>query len=407
MIWSKQEERALLKAVRKAASVSAAVDAVRQVIPGMTFSRIRHKLERMGQPPLSEIVAPNQRAAAQAAIPRTVQEDVAAIRLKDRMSLLEAKNKQLIGEVARKDDEIANYKALARPPIHIVSPKKVGGKQRSGVPVMLCSDWHVEEPVEANKVNGLNEYNLQVADRCIATMADSFEWMLRDPRYDCRAGVVWLGGDLLTGYIHPELVEGNLLSPQQAQIFLLDRIEGMLRRIAATCPNLDRIIVPCNSGNHGRATDKQRVSTREANSNEQVVYQTLARVLRDEPRIEFQIADGEWTELDVMGYRMAFTHGDSFQYGGGVGGVAIPIRRGIARQFQGRQIHQFSMGHFHTRQDYGDVNINGSMIGYGPYSQRIHSPYAPRQQSWFMIDANRGKSISAPIWFPADMLGSR
>jgi hypothetical protein len=33
-----------------------------------------------------------------------------------------------------------------------------------------------------------------------------------------------------------------------------------------------------------------------------------------------------------------------------------------------------------------------------PYSMHIHASPEPRQQSWFMVDETRGKSISAPIW---------
>lgn len=325
--------------------------------------------------------------------------EVTAHRQRQRIAELEARTRRLVAELAAREDELAEYKSLARGPIPIDRPtRSVEDHQRKGVPVLLCSDWHYEEEVDPRKVNGLNEYNIEIADRCIDRLADGFEWMLRDSRFDCRTAVIALMGDMMTGYIHPELMETNALSPQQTQVRLLDRLEAFLRKIAVACPDLDRIIIPCVSGNHGRATERQRVSTREANSNEQVVYQTLARVLRDDPRFEFHIADGEWLELDVMGYGIAITHGDSFNYGGGVGGVSIPIRRGISRQFQHRKFHQFCMGHFHTRQDFGDIQINGSMIGYGPYSQRIHAPFEERQQSWFMIDSERGKCISAPIW---------
>lgn len=329
---------------------------------------------------------------------RPVAEDVAAWRVRQQLEAIATRNKMLVEALASKEDELAAYKALDRAPKPIKKPKKVGRTQRVGVPVLLCSDWHVEEPVDPKKVNGLNEYNLDIAARCIEKLARAYADMISDsPRFDCRTGVVWLGGDLMSGAIHPELLEANELSPQEAQLWLLDRLERMLRTIAELT-KLERIVVPCNSGNHGRATEKQRVSTREANSNEMVVYQTLARLFRSDSRFEFVIADGEWVELDVLGFTHAFTHGDSFNYGGGVGGISIPIRRGIARQFQGRKIHQVCMGHFHTRQDFGDIQINGSMIGYGPYSQRIHAAPEPRQQSWFMIDSERGKCLSAPIW---------
>jgi hypothetical protein len=61
-------------------------------------------------------------------------------------------------------------------------------------------------------------------------------------------------------------------------------------------------------------------------------------------------------------------------------------------------VHHVSLGHFHTRQDFGDISINGSMIGVSPYSLRIHAPPEPRQQSWYLIDSERGKCLSAPIW---------
>ena len=330
---------------------------------------------------------------------KTPQHEINEHRMRAKLSAMEARAKKLVAELSAKDEELASYKLIARGPILIEPPKKVGGTQRIGVPVMMCSDWHVEEPVYPLTVNGLNEYNLDIAEQCIDKMAEAFAAMLLDsPRFDCRTAIVALIGDLISGYIHEELVEANFLSPQEAMIWLLDRLEKMLRKILALCPNLDKIIVTCNSGNHGRATIKQRVSTRESNSLEMVVYQSLARMFKDEPRLQFVFAHGEWIELDVMGFTMAFTHGDSFQSGGGVGGISIPIRRGIARQFTGRKIHQVCMGHFHQRQDFGDIQVNGSMIGYGPYSQRIHAAPEPRQQSWFMIDSSRGKSLSAPIW---------
>lgn len=327
-------------------------------------------------------------------------DNVAALRQREAFAALKAANDHLVKELAEQQDKIAALTALrAAGAAPVVAPAKVNARQRSGVPVMLCSDWHVEERVTHESVNGLNEYNLDIADACITRLAEAFEWLMRDARYDCRAGVVWLGGDLFSGYIHDELAEGNFLSPVQAVVWLQDRLERMFRTIAATT-NLERIIVPCNDGNHGRLTHKIRVATRTANSLEWLMYKTLAARLSDDPRFEFQIADSDWTFLDVFGKTLAFTHGDSFQYNGGVGGPFVPIRRGVARQFQGRQIHHVSMGHFHTRREDGDISINGSMIGYAPFAQRIHAAPEPRQQSWFMVDSERGKCLSAPIWLP-------
>ncbi|HVJ27071.1 MAG TPA: hypothetical protein VM493_05985 [Vicinamibacterales bacterium] len=329
--------------------------------------------------------------------PPTPAAELLAHRQRNRIAELEARTKRLLEELAKKDEELAAFKDISRPPRPIVAPRMTPDSvQRKGVAVMLCSDWHVGEFVNPATVNGLNEYDPQIAARCIDRLADGFVERLRDSGYDCRTAVIALMGDLMTGYLHDELVESNALSPVGEQVFLLDHLELMLRKILALTEL--ELVVPCLSGNHGRMTEKQRVSTREENSHEQVVYQTLKRLFRDEPRIEFQIAAGEWLELDVMGFTHCFTHGDSFRSNGGVGGISIPIQRGVTRQFQGRDIHQVCMGHFHQRKDFGNIQVNGSLIGYSAYSMHIHAAPERRQQHWFMVDSEKGKDLTAPIW---------
>ena len=323
---------------------------------------------------------------------------ITEMRTREEMSQLNAVKARLVKDLADREDQIATLTALraAKPSKPIVA-QGTGAKQRSAVPVMLCSDWHVEERVDPKNVNGMNEYNLDIAARSINTMAEAYEWFLRDSRFDCRTGVVWLGGDLYSGYIHEELMEGNFLSPTQAVLWLQSRIETMLRTIAATT-TLERIIVVCNDANHGRMTHKIRVSTRSANSLEWLLYQTLAARLSDEPRFEFQIAESEWSYLDIFGFTHAFTHGDSFRYQGGVGGISIPLRRGINEVRKYRKVDHVAMGHFHQRSDFGDITVNGSMIGLSPYAMRIHASPEPRQQSWYLVDSTRGKCITAPVW---------
>lgn len=322
-------------------------------------------------------------------------------RLRGRVKELSALRNALLGQLTDRDDQISILTRLAkaRPLAPVKAPNRAGRnpKQRVGCPVMLCSDWHVEEPVDPATVNGCNEYNLKIANACIDRLPEAFNWLMRDKRFDCRTGIVWLGGDLISGYIHAELEENNFLSPVKATLWLLPRIERMLRIILADS-GLESLIVPCNDGNHGRLTHKIRVSTRTANSIEWLLYQTLAARMADEPRIRFQVAAGEWNYLDVFDRTLAFTHGDSFRYQGGVGGLTIPLRRGMNEIRKYRKVDYVSMGHFHQRMDLGDICVNGSMIGPTPYSVRIHAQPEQRQQSWFMLDSTRGKALSAPVW---------
>jgi hypothetical protein len=313
-------------------------------------------------------------------------------------SLLAAK-KKLLDQLGERDEQIAALTHLgSAQPSPIIAPRGRGeGKRRLATPVMLLSDWHVEEPVDPKLVNGLNEYNLEIAELCIEKCADAFEWLARDSRFEMREAVIWLGGDLYSGFIHAELQESNFLSPVQACVWLQARIEKMLRRILAET-NFERIIVPCNDGNHGRLTQKIRVSTRTANSLEWLLYKNLASRFADEPRIQFQIADGEFVYLDIFEHTIAFFHGDSVRFQGGVGGLLIPMKKALNELRKYRSVSSFAFGHFHQRIDLPDISGNGSMIGINPYSMHIKASPEPRQQSFFLVDSTRGKCMSTPVW---------
>lgn len=410
MKWTEADEKTMLKAVSAAASVPAAIDAVRIALPGrnVTADALRKKLEAMGKPSLSELVAKNAPKVEYAAREeRTPKNELAEHRLRLSVKELEDTKAKLLSELDTAHKKIGQLQDLrAIKPLKPVNvPKGRGeGKQRRGVPVMLCSDWHVEEPVDSAKVNGLNRFDLDVADDCITKLADAFEWMLRDPRYDCREAIVWLGGDLFSGHIHEELVEKNFLSPIRATAWLLPRIEKMLRKILATCPNIDRLLVPCNDGNHGRITNKIRIASRTENSLEWLLYFTLAERMRDEPRIEFQISEGEYNYLRIFDQTLCFFHGDSVKYAGGVGGILVPMKRGLneLRKYpvEVGNVDVFNVGHFHQYTNHGDIVVNGSVIGVNPYSMRYKLPPEPRRQAWYLLDQTRGKCLSAPIWLP-------
>lgn len=314
----------------------------------------------------------------------------------------EAARQQLLSELADKNAAIEALTRLARerkvPPI--VAKKAVGrGKRRQGVPVMLLSDLHIEEPVRPAQVNGLNEYTLDIADTCLRATTEAYEWFTRDPRWDMRHGVIWWGGDFYSGYIHDELVESNQLSPVESVVWLQSRLEKQIRTILAQC-NFESLIVACNDGNHGRLTNKMRVSTRTANSLEWLLYKSVAARFSDEKRVTFQVADGDYNYLNVYDTKLCFFHGDSVKYQGGVGGITVPLLRGLNELRKYRAVDVYNLGHFHQRYDMPGLVVNGSMIGTNAYSMRYKFAPEPRQQSFYIVDSARGKCMSAPVWLP-------
>ena len=148
-------------------------------------------------------------------------------------------------------------------------------------------------------------------------------------------------------------------------------------------------------------TKEQRVSTELGNSLEQFMYYHLRDLLKSEPRVTFQISEGyhSYVRLFEGKYIIRFHHGHGLNYGGGVGGITVPVRKAIAQWNKGQRADLDCFGHFHQYVDAGDFVANGSMIGYNAYALRIKADFEPPTQSFFLVNKrwNR-KSIATPIF---------
>jgi hypothetical protein len=333
--------------------------------------------------------------------PRTTVDDLRDRRL--RHDLKEAKRKLTLtlDALGQTKEELATVlgAAGARATIPPLEPRSRSSVLRQAVAVALASDWHIESTVTAEQVNGVNAYDLDIAKRRAERFFGGLRYMVQyhADHFDIRELVLWLGGDLITGFLHEDNVETNSLSPVQAiatlQVWLADGIRSLL---AGT--DLERIRVPCSSGNHGRLTKRMRSASREANSIEWLLYQTLAREFKDDPRVEFILPAGTHTYVDVLGWTVRFTHGDTVNYGGGVGGITIPIYKALARWQTVRHADLTVMGHFHQYHDLSDLVVNGSLIGYDAYAIDIGARHEEPRQAFFLIDEKRGKTMPADIW---------
>ena len=84
-------------------------------------------------------------------------------------------------------------------------------------PLHLASDWHVEEEVLPAKVQGRNKYTLDIAELRMKRFWDGIVelvWHHRSSKtLAIRDMVLWLGGDLMTGHIHEEMLITSKLTP--------------------------------------------------------------------------------------------------------------------------------------------------------------------------------------------------
>lgn len=326
--------------------------------------------------------------------------DLKIDQLKKENKTLKAKYNKALVRLAQKDREkeqllgfqgpIENYK---------ISPKTPSG-QSEATAFMIASDWHVEERVDPRTVNGQNKYDLDISRKCAEQY---FRNGLRLVQINRQATTIKnlvfaILGDFITNDIHEELVEINQLPPMDAALrardYLASGIEFLLKE-----GGFDEIVIPCHSGNHGRTTKSVHVSTEKGHSLEYMMYDSLAQHFKNISRVKFIIADGYHSYVNLYDMTIRFHHGHQVRYGGGVGGIYIPVNKAIAQWNKAKRADLDVFGHFHQLKDGGNFVSNGSMIGYNAYAISIKADYEPPKQAFFLIDRKRGRTVSAPILF--------
>lgn len=333
--------------------------------------------------------------------PRTIADDLSERRERAEVSSLKARLKDALDQLeqCRFELGVATEVDGARRYVEPIVPRENASALREATACALASDWHIEERVDSASVNGVNEYNLAIARMRAQRFFSGFSYLTRyhQDHFQIRDGLLWLGGDLITGYLREENLEHNELSPVQAIAELHEWIAAGIRQYLNET-QVERLRVVCNSGNHGRLTDKVRPSTREANSIEWLLYVGLAREFAHEERVEFVLPLGSQTYVTIYDLVIRFTHGDETKFGGGVGGIMIPIRKAIAKWQTVRHADVTAIGHYHQEHFLRDLLVNGSLIGYNNYGLSIAAPYEDPRQSFFLVDSRRGVVMPATIW---------
>jgi hypothetical protein len=258
--------------------------------------------------------------------------------------------------------------------------------KREATPIAVASDWHFGEVVTTEETLGRNEYNLEIAARRASNYWDHVMWLRKDAQrtQTARDQILILGGDMISGSIHPELAatnESGLADQVQA---CYDAIMPGVRALAA---DSERLIIPCVSGNHGRITEKSQIKDGWANSLETLLYRMLREGSRDLGNVEWLIPRAEGLAIEVMNRKIQIQHGTQIRTGGGIGGILVPLTRWATRA---ASADLYVFGHFHQAQFFDSVIVNGSLIGESAYSKWLGLAYREPEQVWWMQDATRG-----------------
>jgi hypothetical protein len=271
--------------------------------------------------------------------------------------------------------------------------------KRSVAVIVPATDWHVEETVSLEATNFKNEFSLSIAEERIGRYYSKILRLIDWQNHFAKVTELWhpLLGDLMSGYIHEELMETNSLSPTEAVVFLqsmlISGIDLLLKKTKLP------VYIPTCVGNHGRTTFKKRIKTSCKNSYEWLLYATLAKHYASNERVRFRVGSGYHNTVEIRGRNVRFHHGDGLRYNGGVGGITIPVNKAVAQWDKVSTADFDIFGHYHTHLvNYPKWVSCGSLMGYSEYSVEIKAEYQAPTQTFIVIDRNYGMTCAIPIF---------
>lgn len=286
------------------------------------------------------------------------------------------------------------------PPEWIIRPQSTD-KKSPGVPTLFASDWHWGEVVDPTQIMGVNTFDIGIAHKRAKSLVEGTIGLLRDhmvnPDYP---GIVFaLGGDMVSGGIHEELMATDEMEIMPTVMDLFDVLCGCIKTLAN---EFGAVFIPGVTGNHGRSTHKIRHKGRVYTNYDWLLYQFLARYFQEDKRVSFLIPDGPDAYFKIYNHRYLMTHGDQFRGGDGMIGALGPIIRGDhKKRSRNGQIDlgydTLMLGHWHQLIQLRRLIVNGSLKGYDEYANNNNFGFEPPQQALWMTHPTRGITFSMPV----------
>lgn len=311
---------------------------------------------------------------------------------------LKRREKLLVDEVTRLRDAVDSYRAESvTPPEPIVIPPYGNGK-REATAYAILSDLHIETLVKPTDTPTGNCFNLAIADYRLKRFFKAVKWSNEQHgAFNVRNLVLGIIGDLITNYLHPENVETAQLGPLAATFWIRDRLIAGIELLLTS--DLERIDILCLDGNHGRTTKYMQTSaTAHDHGLERVVYDSIAQRYANNPRVNVYAPESTHLYHKVYNYTLHMHHGHEVKYGGGVGGISIPLLKAVSQWDRARKADYTFIGHWHQYLDLGHVVVNGSLIGYDGYAHMVKATPELPQQAYGLIDSKRGKCWTTALW---------
>tara|TARA_R110000822_G_scaffold181444_1_gene321187 strand:- start:218 stop:1399 length:1182 start_codon:yes stop_codon:yes gene_type:complete len=287
---------------------------------------------------------------------------------------------------------------LNLPPPRKAPPRKPAKSSDGSRSVILhLSDIHYGEVVRSSELDGVNSYNLDIADSRIQRTFDIFQdlitkyWNGEPPEHIH----LCLGGDMVSGALHEELKRTDALQPLASARTVAQRLsEGVSGLLNAVQVPMSIYSVP---GNHGRTTHKPETKGAAMESLDTMVAWFLEDQFRSHDDVQMFYGDSIDCLFDVYGRKFLLTHGDRMGSKGGAGfvGPVATILRGhqkLSMDYADRGIilYRILTGHFHTTSRLPIGYSNGSLMGWNDFARDIRARKEIASQNMLVVHSQHG-----------------
>jgi len=270
------------------------------------------------------------------------------------------------------------------PPPWVLRPWKTSVKNPC-IANLFVSDVHYDEVVDPRSINGLNTYNIAIAERRMRQLAETTIHMCR--RHIgalVQSIVVAVEGDIISGCIHDELDRTNEVVMPMAVLKCADMMTQFMTMIT---DEFEQVQVVWVVGNHGRQREKPTHKRAAWENWEWLIGKMVEReLLKRHPKMVFKVSDSLEDDYVIYGKRFHVMHGHQMKGGSGIAGAMTPwmigdFRRRKRARTMGQDYDYLCFAHWHARKELGGIWANGSVKGYDEFAFDCGFPFeSPQQQ---------------------------
>ncbi len=277
-------------------------------------------------------------------------------------------------------------------------------EKHHAIPCFLLTDVHWDEIVTPAEVEGYNCYNRSIAEqrvkRAFLGAVKMTQNYFAGVKYD--GFQLFLGGDLMSGIIHEELLQTNQGTICESILTVVEPLEAGINLLAK---EFGKVNVTAVVGNHGRLSRKPRSKFRAKDNFDWLVYQLVAKFMRGRKDVTIQVSESADAPVNVYNTKYRLTHGDQFKGGSGISGELSPLLLGSHRKAKrqssiGAPFDVLVMGHWHQTLWLPSKGLimGGSVVGYNEFGYLSNFSPEPPQCSLWLTTPERGITLCAPVF---------